>query len=99
MACQEDARYEKMRVEHWVVDMAGLVAIGVNAEGRRDVLGVEVPRGSRSRPGAPSPKGLVERGLSGVRLVVSDAQAEHLALAEWDSAASRKTERSPGEAA
>ena len=70
-----DARYEKVRLEHRVVDMAVLVAIGVNAEGRREVLGVEVAHGESQATWSAFLEGLVERGLSGVRLVVSDAHA------------------------
>ena len=70
-----DARYEKVRLERRVVDMAVLVAIGVNAEGRREVLGVEVAHGESQATWSGFLEGLVERGLSGVRLVVSDAHA------------------------
>jgi len=70
-----DARYEKVRLEHRVVDMAVFVAIGVNAEGRREVLGVEVAHGESRATWSAFLEGLVERGLSGVQLVVSDAHA------------------------
>ena len=68
-----DARYEKVRLEHRVVDMAVLVAIGVNADGQREVLGVEVAHGESRATWSTFLEGLVERGLKGVRLVVSDA--------------------------
>lgn len=70
-----DARYEKVRLERRVVDMAVLVAIGVNGEGQREVLGVEVAHGESRGTWSAFLEGLVERGLKGVRLVVSDAHA------------------------
>lgn len=68
-----DARYERVR-EHGVVrKRAVLVALGVNWEGRRCVLGVELA----NRESATSWKdficGLKSRGLHGVEFVVSDA--------------------------
>lgn len=68
-----DARYEKARVEHRIVDVAVLVAIAVNAEGRREVLAVEVAHGETQASWSAFLEGLVERGLEGVELVVSDA--------------------------
>jgi transposase-like protein len=68
-----DARYEKARVEHRIVDVAVLVAIAVNADGRREVLAVEVAHGETQASWSAFLEGLVERGLSGVELVVSDA--------------------------
>lgn len=68
-----DARYEKVRVDHRVVDMAVLVALGVNEEGRREVLAVEVAHGETEASWSAFFGGLVERGLRGVKLVVSDA--------------------------
>jgi len=49
------------------------VAIGVNADGRREVLGVETAHGETTASWSAFLGGLVERGLSGVELVVSDA--------------------------
>jgi len=68
-----DARYEKARVDHRIVDVAVLVAIGVNAEGRREVLAVETAHGETRASWSAFLGGLVERGLGGVELVVSDA--------------------------
>lgn len=70
-----DARYEKVRLERRIVSVAFLVAVGVRDNGSREVLGF--------RSGAQESyllwKGfldsLVERGLRGVRLVISDAHA------------------------
>ena len=68
-----DARYEKARVEHRIVDVAVLVAIAVNADGHREVLAVEVAHGETQASWSGFLEGLVERGLKGVELVVSDA--------------------------
>jgi putative transposase len=74
-----DARYEKVRVDRRIVDMAVLVAIGVSAEGHRHVLGVEVAHGETTASWSAFLEGLVERGLTSVQLITSDA---HAGLAE-----------------
>lgn len=68
-----DARYEKVRREGRIVDAAVLVAIGVDAEGYRQVLGTEVVYGETELTWSEFLTGLKERGLRGVELVVSDA--------------------------
>jgi putative transposase len=70
-----DARYEKARVEHRIVDVAVLVAIGVSEEGERHVLGVEVVHGETRTSWGEFLGRLIERGLRGVELIVSDAHA------------------------
>ena len=87
-----DARYEKARVDHRIVDVAVLVAIGVSAQGQRHVLGdlvaagqrtgelgVEVAHGETTASWSAFLGGLKERGLTGVELITSDA---HAGLAE-----------------
>jgi putative transposase len=68
-----DATYLKV---NWggagVTSLALLSAVGVNAEGYREVLAVEVAGGEKSAAYASLLRGLIDRGLSGVRLVVSD---------------------------
>jgi len=85
-----DARYEKARVDHRIVDVAVLVAIGVDEEGRRQVLGVETALGETKASWGAFLKGLIERGLTGVELVVSDAhpgladaRRRHLSGVAW----------------
>lgn len=68
-----DARYEKVRRDGAVRDAAVLIAVGVTSGGRRSVLGVSVSLSEHEAHWRAFLKGLVERGLSGVRLVVSDA--------------------------
>jgi putative transposase len=85
-----DARYEKVRVDHRIVDMAVLVAIGVNAEGHREVVGTDVAHGESHGSWSSFLGDLKDRGLRGVELVISDAHAglgearrEHLAGVPW----------------
>lgn len=74
-----DARYEKVRVDGRIVDVAVLVAIGVSSEGHRHVLGVEVAHGETTASWSAFLGRLKERGLTGVQLITSDA---HAGLAE-----------------
>ena len=70
-----DARYEKVREDGAVRSQAVLIAIGINWEGRRSVLAVELA----SRESASSWKELLislrQRSLNGVEFVVSDDHA------------------------
>ncbi len=68
-----DATYLKVRQDGRVVSMAVVIAIGVNAEGRREVLGFDVGPSEEEGFWQQFLRGLVERGLSGVQLVISDA--------------------------
>jgi putative transposase len=71
-----DATYLKVREAGRVVSMACLVATGVATTGERRVLGLELSAGNDEGSAWPSfIRGLVERGLHGVRLVVSDDHA------------------------
>lgn len=68
-----DARYEKVRENGRVRSMALVVAYGVNTEGRRSVLGVDLDISESHESWVRFLKKLKARGLSGVRLVISDA--------------------------
>ncbi|HET8776402.1 MAG TPA: IS256 family transposase [Candidatus Limnocylindria bacterium] len=71
-----DATYLKVRDAGRVVSMAVLVATGVAATGERRVLGFELSPGNDEGSAWPRfIRGLVERGLRGVRLVISDDHA------------------------
>src|ERR671938_162892 len=68
-----DATFLKVRQQGRIVAVAVVIAVGVNVEGQREVLGLDV---GPSEDGAFWPaflRVLVARGLSGVRLVTSDA--------------------------
>jgi transposase-like protein len=68
-----DATYHKVRVEGRVVSQATVVAIGVTFDGERQVLGVDVGASEDRSFWTAFLRGLVKRGLTGVRLVISDA--------------------------
>lgn len=71
-----DATYLKVREAGRVVSMAALVAVGVATSGERRVLGLELSPGNDEGSAWPAfIRGLVGRGLHGVRLVVSDDHA------------------------
>ena len=70
-----DARYEKVRVDGQVRDAAVLIASGVDAQGKRAVLGVSVALSEQEVHWRTFLQSLVERGLCGVELIVSDAHA------------------------
>lgn len=70
-----DALYEKVRLDARVESMAVVIAIGVNLQGRREVLGFDLIPTESEEGWAGFFKGLKERGLCGVRLVVSDAHS------------------------
>ena len=70
-----DARYEKVRRGGTVVTCALLVAIGIDAEGRRTVLGVSVSQSEAEVHWRDFLARLQARGLHGVKLVTSDDHA------------------------
>lgn len=70
-----DARYEKIREGGCVVDCAVLIAIGVDPQGQRSVLGVSVSRSEAEVHWRAFFKSLLARGLHGVELIASDAHA------------------------
>ena len=74
-----DATYCKARVDHQVVSQAVVVAIGVRADGHREVLGVDVGDSENGAFWTAFLRSLKARGLGGVRLVIADA---HLGLAQ-----------------
>ena len=67
-----DARYEKVRHGGSVRDCAVLIAIGVRDDGRRTVLGVSVSLSEAEVHWREFLKSLIDRGLHGVELIVSD---------------------------
>ena len=68
-----DATYVKVREAGRVTSMAALVATGVAATGERRILGLELAAGNDEGSAWPAfIRGLVDRGLGGVRLVISD---------------------------
>ena len=89
-----DATYLKVRWGARVSSMALLACVGVDEEGFREVLAVEVAGSEKGAAYASLLRGLIDRGLSGVRLVISDehegikaAVAGELPGAEWQRCA------------
>jgi putative transposase len=68
-----DATFLKVRQDGRVVNMAVVIAVGVRASGEREVLGLAVGPSEDGAFWTQFLRGLVARGLSGVRLVISDA--------------------------
>jgi putative transposase len=67
-----DATYLKVRWGAGVTSMALLACVGVDEEGFREVLAVEVAGSEKGAAYASLLRGLLDRGLKGVKLVVSD---------------------------
>lgn len=85
-----DARYEKVREHSVIQSQAVLIAIGINWEGQRQVLAVDMANRESSSSWKDFLVKLKERGLSGVEFVVSDdhpglkrAISEVLTEASW----------------
>jgi putative transposase len=68
-----DALTQKVREGGRIVNVAVVTATGVNAEGHREILGVEVITTEDGAGWLAFLRGLVARGLTGVALVISDA--------------------------
>src|SRR5262252_3276690 len=68
-----DATYVKVRQNGRIVSVAVIVAVGVNSDGRREVLGMDVGPSEAETFWTAFLRGLARRGLRGVKLVVSDA--------------------------
>ncbi|HEV2364062.1 MAG TPA: IS256 family transposase [Caulobacteraceae bacterium] len=68
-----DATYVKVRRPGRVVSAAVIVAVGVNADGRREVLGMHIGASEHEAFWTEFLRALVRRGLKGVKLVISDA--------------------------
>jgi putative transposase len=70
-----DALVLKVREAGRVVNVHALIATGVNAEGYREILGIDVTTAEDGAGWLTFLRSLTARGLSGVRLVTSDAHA------------------------
>lgn len=68
-----DALTEKVRDGGRIVNVAVVIATGVNAEGHREILGLDVITSEDGAGWTAFLRSLVARGLSGVALVISDA--------------------------
>ena len=70
-----DARYEKVREDGVITSQAVMIAIGVDWEGRRNVLAVELANRESQSSWRGFCLALKERGLQGVELVITDDHA------------------------
>jgi len=70
-----DARYEKVREDGVITNQAVMIAIGVDWEGRRNVLAVELANRESQSSWKEFCLALKQRGLQGVELVISDDHA------------------------
>jgi putative transposase len=70
-----DALTQKVREGGRTVTVHALIATGVNADGHREILGVDVVSAEDGAGWLAFLRGLVARGLSGVKMVTSDCHA------------------------
>ncbi|MFC0373785.1 IS256 family transposase [Methylobacterium isbiliense] len=68
-----DATYVKVRQAGRIVSVAVIVAVGVNSDGRREVLGMDVGPSEAETFWTAFLRKLARRGLRGVKLVIADA--------------------------
>ncbi len=68
-----DATYVKARRDHHIVSVAVIVAMAVNTDGRREVLGMTIGNSEAEPFWTEFLRSLTRRGLRGVKLVISDA--------------------------
>ena len=68
-----DALTQKVREGGRIVNVHALIAVGVNADGHREILGLDVASSEDGAGWLAFLRSLVARGLSGVQLVISDA--------------------------
>ncbi len=69
-----DATYVKVRQAGRIVSVAVIIAVGVNTDGVREVLGVAVGPSEAEPFWTEFLRSLTRRGLRGVKLVISDAR-------------------------
>ncbi|MEZ5961631.1 MAG: IS256 family transposase [Hyphomonadaceae bacterium] len=68
-----DATYVKVRQNGRIVSVAVIIAVGVNSDGRREVLGMQIGASEAETFWTGFLRSLTRRGLRGVKLVISDA--------------------------
>jgi len=68
-----DATYVKVRQNGRIVSVAVIIAVGVNSDGRREVLGLDIGPSEAETFWTAFLRKLTRRGLRGVKLVISDA--------------------------
>lgn len=96
-----DATYVKVRQAGRIVSVAVIVAVGVNADGRREVLGMDIGPSEAETFWKDFLRKLARRGLRGVKLVISDshegikAAVSKVLTATWQRCRRRRANDSP----
>jgi len=67
-----DARYERVRTNNAITSQGALIALGIGADGKREILSVDIADSESESSWSEVFNRLKERGLSGVRLITSD---------------------------
>ena len=70
-----DARYEKVRIDGMVQDMALFIAVGITPEGKRTVLGLSVSSSEAEVHWRSFFESLQKRGMHGLESITSDAHS------------------------
>ena len=70
-----DATWLKVRESHRIVSVAVIIAVAVNTDGRREVIGMATGPSEAETFWTDFLRSLLRRGLRGVKLVISDAHA------------------------
>ena len=68
-----DTTYVKVRRDHHIISVAVIIAVGINTDGRREVLGMTVGHGEAEPFWIDFLRSHARRGLRGTRLVISGA--------------------------
>jgi transposase-like protein len=68
-----DATYLKQREGGRIVSVAAIIAVAVNTEGKREIVGLHIGPSEAETFWSTFLKSLLKRGLKGVKLVISDA--------------------------
>ena len=68
-----DATYLKVRQGGRIISVAAIIAMAVNTEGRREIVGLHIGPSEAEVFWSDFLKDLLRRGLTGVKLVISDA--------------------------
>ena len=68
-----DATYFKVRISHRVTTRAFMIAMAINSDGKREIIGFESYDNESKKTWKAFFKSLKERGLSGLKVVTSDA--------------------------
>src|SRR5439155_18515844 len=79
-----DATYLKVRDGGRIVSVAAIIAMAVDTDGRREIVGLGLGPSEAEPFWSAFLKSLVKRGLTGVKLVISDAHdGLRLAITRW----------------